>query len=242
MRSTTAASIAIHAGLVCVVQADVNVEFRVLNPNPVVVGDEVDVGLFLTSDDPGANALVSAVELVFEWEVASMEFIGLDDSGGVLLGFQGFIAAGSNGLNEADPPADGDGLYYAFAQFGAPIVATPSGTLLTTFVFQTTDIDPDAHVVLPDFAGDPPRPTVVFDGVIPNTDITGSLGSVSIEIRSDCGPADCDQNGVLNVDDIDCFVSGFLSGNLEVADCDGNSTLNVDDIDCFVASFLFGCN
>ncbi|GJM19947.1 MAG: hypothetical protein DHS20C14_21600 [Phycisphaeraceae bacterium] len=56
-----------------------------------------------------------------------------------------------------------------------------------------------------------------------------------------CTFADCDGNGMLNVDDIDCFVAAFLGGDLVGADCDGNLTLNVDDIDCFVASFLGGC-
>ncbi|GJM18303.1 MAG: hypothetical protein DHS20C14_05160 [Phycisphaeraceae bacterium] len=53
--------------------------------------------------------------------------------------------------------------------------------------------------------------------------------------------ADCDGSGTLNVDDIDCFVTGFLAGDLETSDCDGNGVCNIDDIDCFVASFLSGC-
>ncbi|GJM18200.1 MAG: hypothetical protein DHS20C14_04130 [Phycisphaeraceae bacterium] len=53
--------------------------------------------------------------------------------------------------------------------------------------------------------------------------------------------ADCDANGSLNVDDIDCFVAAFLTADLAGADCDANGSLNVDDIDCFVASFLGGC-
>ncbi|GJM19113.1 MAG: hypothetical protein DHS20C14_13260 [Phycisphaeraceae bacterium] len=53
--------------------------------------------------------------------------------------------------------------------------------------------------------------------------------------------ADCDGNGVLNVDDIDCFVAAFLGADLEGADCDANGVLNVDDIDCYVASFIGGC-
>ncbi|MEQ8770690.1 MAG: EF-hand domain-containing protein [Phycisphaerales bacterium] len=49
---------------------------------------------------------------------------------------------------------------------------------------------------------------------------------------------DCDGNGTINIDDIDCFVAGFLGGDLSTADCDGNGTINIDDIDCFVACFL----
>ncbi len=53
--------------------------------------------------------------------------------------------------------------------------------------------------------------------------------------------ADCDASGTLNIDDIDCFVNAFVSGDLGSADCDSSGTLNVDDIDCFVASFVAGC-
>ena len=52
---------------------------------------------------------------------------------------------------------------------------------------------------------------------------------------------DCDGNGTLNIDDIDCFVAAFLGSDLAGADCDANGTLNIDDIDCFVTSFLSGC-
>ncbi|GJM18196.1 MAG: hypothetical protein DHS20C14_04090 [Phycisphaeraceae bacterium] len=55
-----------------------------------------------------------------------------------------------------------------------------------------------------------------------------------------CSPADCDANGVLNVDDIDCFVTAFLAGDL-AADMDANGVLNVDDIDAYVTAFLAGC-
>ncbi|GJM19800.1 MAG: hypothetical protein DHS20C14_20130 [Phycisphaeraceae bacterium] len=71
---------------------------------------------------------------------------------------------------------------------------------------------------------------------------------ITVDIRSFAGgfPAppcfcDCDGNGVLNVDDVDCLVTGFIGGDLAAADCDGNGTLNIDDIDCFVACFLAGC-
>ncbi len=63
-----------------------------------------------------------------------------------------------------------------------------------------------------------------------------------VVVRVEIGPcvADLDGNGVLNFDDIDAFVSGFLAGDL-VADLDGNGVLNFDDIDAFVNGFLAGC-
>ncbi|MEQ8769524.1 MAG: S8 family serine peptidase [Phycisphaerales bacterium] len=56
-----------------------------------------------------------------------------------------------------------------------------------------------------------------------------------------CSFADCDANGAINLDDLDCFVAGFLAADLAAADCDGNGAVNLDDIDCFVAAFLAGC-
>ncbi len=78
-------------------------------------------------------------------------------------------------------------------------------------------------------------------GTIVEAGVDGfSIGATSCEDPDICF-ADCDGNGTLNVDDIDCFVAAFLGGDLSGADCDGNGTLNVDDIDCFVAQFLAGC-
>lgn len=53
--------------------------------------------------------------------------------------------------------------------------------------------------------------------------------------------ADCDDNGTINLDDLDCFVAGFLAMDIAKADCDGNGAINLDDLDCFVAEFLGGC-
>ncbi len=67
-----------------------------------------------------------------------------------------------------------------------------------------------------------------------------SWANATLLPAADC-PADCDDNGTLNFDDIDCFVAGFLGGDLDTADLDGNGVINFDDIDAFVGSFLGGC-
>ncbi|GJM17954.1 MAG: phosphonate ABC transporter ATP-binding protein [Phycisphaeraceae bacterium] len=59
-------------------------------------------------------------------------------------------------------------------------------------------------------------------------------------VDAPCFP-DCNDDDALNIDDIDCYVTAFLAGDLAAADCDANGALNVDDIDCFVAAFLGGC-
>ena len=236
-RLTVAAALVGTAGTA---SAGVNVEFRVLTPTPAHIGDTVDVGLYLVSDDLILARPVSAAEIVFAWDNPSLHLLGLDAAGGAPLSFQGFPAAGSNGLNETNPPADGDGLYIAFGAFGSPVLATPAGTLLTTFQFQALQFDPRADVLLPAAAGSPPRSTIVYDGVIPNTDITGTLTPTAVRIVSACGLADVDANGVLNIDDVNVFAQAFVAGQ-PLADMDANTVYNIDDINLFAQAFVAGC-
>ena len=78
-------------------------------------------------------------------------------------------------------------------------------------------------------------------GITVTTTATGSLTIAGSGAASPACAGDCDFNGTLNLDDIDCFVGGFLSSDLVTSDCDGNGALNLDDVDCFATSFLAGC-
>ena len=51
---------------------------------------------------------------------------------------------------------------------------------------------------------------------------------------------DTDANGMLNLDDIDAFVAGFLA-QAAAGDCNADGAWNLDDIDCFASCFLAGC-
>lgn len=77
------------------------------------------------------------------------------------------------------------------------------------------------------------------EGSIVGWGVHGALGQRAFLLTASC-PADCDGSGVLNVDDVECFVTAFLA-LAPAADCDGSGVLNVDDVECFVASFLAGC-
>ncbi|MEQ8768965.1 MAG: vanadium-dependent haloperoxidase [Phycisphaerales bacterium] len=66
------------------------------------------------------------------------------------------------------------------------------------------------------------------------------LSRLYFDGRVSC-PVDYDSNGAVNLDDLDLWVTAFLSADMYIADCDGNGILNFDDIDCFVAGFLAGC-
>ncbi|MEQ8770384.1 MAG: right-handed parallel beta-helix repeat-containing protein [Phycisphaerales bacterium] len=125
---------------------------------------------------------------------------------------------------------------------GSPAIDAGDNAALPTDV---TDLDDDGdfiELVPVDLDSNPRRlddPLTVDTGLgkVPVIDI----GAYEFASTGSTCLADCDASGALNVDDIDCFVAGFLAGDLAAADCDGNGTINIDDIDCFVNAFLAGC-
>jgi len=153
--------------------AAIHLEFRAASP-VYGIGNTVEFGLFAVSDSSGTQSL-SAIEAIFEWDPGFLDLVGLDGTGGAGLAVADFVTTGSSGLNESNPPADGDGLFFGYASLGTPIDATPAGTLLTTFQFEALAETPGTALILVPAAGSPVRPTIVFDGVIPNTDVTGVL-------------------------------------------------------------------
>jgi hypothetical protein len=162
------------------VLASINLDLRPL-AQTVNLGDAVDVGLFAVSDS-GVNQLMSAADVILGWNPTFLSLLGNDNTDAVPLLVSGFPATDPYGLNETVPPQDGDGLYLAYAFGGQPVAATPTGTLLTTFRFQTLVLTAETDVRVLPHAGSPVGSTVVYDGTTPGLYVTGSLGSAAVTI------------------------------------------------------------
>lgn len=160
--------------------AAVDIEFRP-DWQSVNVGDTVDVELYLVASN-GGNELVSALDLFFGWDNTYLDLLGLDHTGEPSLLRSEFLAGDLFGVNEVVPPQDGDGLYQAQAMLGQPIVATPLGTFITTLQFEALAETAGTDVIILPSAGTPTRDTAVFDGTVPNLDITGTFSGATVEI------------------------------------------------------------
>lgn len=159
---------------------EIHLEWRIA-VQTVFIGETVRLGLYAVSDSDELQS-ISAMNVIVTWDEHALSLIGLDGTGGATLGFSGF-PPDPHQLNEANPPADGDAMYVAFAPLGDVIEATGAGTLITTFVFEARTQTPRSPVRIVEQAGDPPGLTVIYDGDEPNLDVTGMLGSASITIR-----------------------------------------------------------
>jgi hypothetical protein len=155
----------------------INLEWRPASQT-VYVGDSVDIGLYAVVDHD--TQLFRALDMVFTWEPEYLGFLGLQDTGE--LWSSGFPTSGDHGLNESDPPQDGDGYYRAFTHAGDPIEITTAGYLLTTFQFTALAATPETLLDIPPSGGTPPPlETTVWGGPGANTDVTGTLGDAWVE-------------------------------------------------------------
>lgn len=168
-------------GLGTVVQAAVNIELRP-ERSRVQVNDTVRIGIYLVSDD-ATTQTASAADIIFGWDTAKLQFLGCDNTGGTASTFTGLD---NHPLNEASPPADGNGHVLFLGQFGTPTQCTPAGTLLTTLQFKALAATDATTINV--LASQGNYISKVISGTVPGLYVTGTLGSAQVAIQNPNGP------------------------------------------------------
>ncbi len=166
-------------------QANIDLQWRPITQT-VNVGDPVGVGLFACSDN-AQNQGFSSVQVIMEWDPGFLRLTGNDDAGAVdWMGGSSFIPGDSFGINEADPPADGDGMWVGMVTFQQERWATPAGTLLTTITFDALAETPGTLVgMLADSSTHPhpPHPIGLTKMLnLQSQDVLGSFGAYATVI------------------------------------------------------------
>lgn len=135
----------------------------------VYVGQTVSIELWTISETT-ATEYTSAMDICLAWESAYMNPLSFTNVGAGYSWFQsGFLYPGGPNASLAD----GDAVWTAFAAPGNPAPIPPAGLKVTTFQFQALAGTAGTLLTIPPNIG--PYTTVVYDGFIPNTPITGSI-------------------------------------------------------------------
>ncbi len=205
----------------------INLELRPALQSACLCEPTVGVGLYAVSDDDG-NQLLSAIDAILQWDPTKLDLLGVDATGGPPLLASGFPDDPFS-LNESNPPQDGDGLYVAWANLGSTIAATPAGTLITTFMFFPVATTPGTPIDLLEAAGNPPGETIVYDGTVPNLDVTGKLAGAVIEILP-CCPPDLDEDCTVGITDLLILLAAWGSNPGGPPDLDGSGTVGINDL------------
>jgi hypothetical protein len=154
-------------------RANIDLEWRPLDQT-VHTGETARIGLYAVSDSP-VDQYFSAAQVIIGWDPNCMDLTGLDQAGSVPLYASSFPPDDAFGLNEAVPPADGDGLWVGLA-FPGVLPATPAGSLLTSLLFQALGPVAGTNVTILISGGSPTGYTKVI-GEIPNLNVLGTIGA-----------------------------------------------------------------
>jgi hypothetical protein len=160
--------------------ASIGVELRPAH-GVVVAGETIGIGVYVFSES-SENELLSGAQVILGWEAEFLRLTGIIGAGSAPLLYSGFPMPDGFGLNESSPPQDGLGMYVAFSNLGAPVAATPGGTLLTTLVFEAMGETLGTWIEVVESAGMPTARTVVYDGTEPNVDVTGALRGATVTV------------------------------------------------------------
>jgi len=215
---------------------DAVIDIELIGPTGTVgIGETIDVKVVLRRS--GLDSLLPAghsfmaLDLIFGWDPKHVELMGLSQAGAVTLMASYFpsVAADYTGINEANPPKDGDCLYYALAPIGTSVPVTEAGVLVTTFKFKVVGEFVDTFVdVIPQLTVDFTANTVVYDGVVPALPVTGAFTSAVIHQLPPC-PADLDGNGQVDGGDLGMLLGVWGTGT-GPADFNGDGRVDGSDL------------
>ena len=205
--------------------ADVDVILHPLDEAVTVYG-VLEVQVIIASDSKRTE-FVAAAEIILAWDPEKLQLLGNHEDGAVDLLTSTFPTAHPSGLNESNPPQDGIGMFMAWAPLGNPAAVPPSGVLLTTLEFAAIEPTGETQIAIVPFVGDPDTPdaaTIIFDGLVPNFNITGTLTGANVAITLAC-PGDLNDDGVVGIHDL-LIVLDAWGPCADPAECPADLSMN----------------
>jgi len=214
-------------------RADNAINLSLVGPSSdVVVGQTFEVKLRAASL-PSSNLVgVSfiGIDCVIKWDPTKVQLLGLSSTGSVPLmnSYLPSPASDYTGVNESSPPADGNALYYAFANFGNPVQVSSNGVQVTTFRFKAiAEFQSSSVEILPSYTVRQRADTVVYDGTVPGLDVLGAISAATVTQAPPCR-CDLDGDGIVGGGDLGVMLNNWGAGGS--GDFDGDGVVNGRDL------------
>ena len=170
-------------------QAQSIVDLQLVGPaTPIIPGQIFDVKLRAARQDPTLAASFVAIDCIVGWNPADVKFLSISTTGSTPLS-SSYLPTPANdytGVNEANPPADGNLLYYALTSLGNPRAVPAAGVQVVTFRFESVGLFTSTSIsVIDNLTATYPTETIVYDGVVPGVDDFG-IGYAATVTQLDC--------------------------------------------------------
>jgi hypothetical protein len=233
---------ALTAALAVPAMADVHLSFSAV-PGGTQAGDTFTVTLRAVGDGV-APENVTGVSAVFGWDPGHVSLVSWTGNGDLPFSV-GMLFPEGTGINEADPPADGDAFVVGFGGPSDILTVPAKGSVeIGTLEFRAcTETKATAIDIIAAAGPDDLVRSSVF-GDEPGEEVTGSLVGTTVQVvgSAQCGevedpcPADVTGDNDVNVEDI---IRLFLMWDTDDADADvdGNGIVGVSDVLLLVSSW-----
>ena len=170
-------------------QAQSIVDLQLVGPaTPIIPGQIFDVKLRAAPQDPTLAASFVAIDCIVGWNPADVKFLSISTTGSTPLS-SSYLPSPANdytGVNEANPPADGNLLYYALTSLGNPRAVPAAGVQVVTFRFESVGLFTSTSIsVIDNLTATYLTETIVYDGVVPGVDDFG-IGYAATVTQLDC--------------------------------------------------------
>ena len=170
-------------------QAQSIVDLQLVGPaTPIIPGQIFDVKLRAAPQDPTLAASFVAIDCIVGWNPADVKFLSISTTGSTPLS-SSYLPTPANdytGVNEANPPADGNLLYYALTSLGNPRAVPAAGVQVVTFRFESVGLFTSTSIsVIDNLTATYLTETIVYDGVVPGVDDFG-IGYAATVTQLDC--------------------------------------------------------
>jgi hypothetical protein len=176
-----------------------------------------------------------ALDVILEWDPAKLRFLGLTSTGSIpmLFSYLPSPAQDYTGLNELNPPRDGDLFYTGATPLGQPRNVSESDAQVTSFRFQVLGSWSSTQVrVVPSKTVATYAETVVYDGTVPGLGVTGPFTPAQLR---QC-VADLDRNGTVDGADLALLLAAFGQASA-TADLDQSGTVEGADLGLLLAAW-----
>jgi hypothetical protein len=208
---------------------------------PSTVGHTFVVQLMMNAATTNQRYLVS--DIVFGWNPKHIELIGVNHEGShpMIWDSVSGLPTGQGGdyygLNEVMPPADGNGLYFGYAELGQHLLVTNEQVKIVNFIFRVVGrFDTTEVSLIPELTIDYPAKTVVYGSYIGGMKVTGTLTNATIDAFI---PGDFDNDGVVGSNDMTNLLGnwGVSTFTDNPYDLDGNGVVGAGDLAILVSNW-----